>query len=206
MTLAKGSVISILRDVHSDHVCPIVETLVENGITGVEVSLSEEEQGLECLRVLSRHFGDRLYLGVGTVIESRQVDLAVEAGAQYIITPGWDRELVRSIMSRGIEVFPGVFSPGEVMQAVQEGVKVMKLFPAGSLGADYVRNLRGPFPNLHIMAVGGINLSNIRAFYEAGCSSFAIGNDLVPRRATIEQLEDISRKAASYSQSLNEKS
>lgn len=206
MKLAKGSIISIVRDVQADQIVPIVAVLMENGITGVEVSLSNEEQGLACIRALSEHFGDSLYLGVGTVIEPRQVDLALEAGAQFIITPGWDRELVRSIMNQKIEVFPGVFTPGEIMQAKSDGVEVMKLFPAGTLGTDYIRNIQGPFPNVHIMAVGGVTLDNISDFYKAGCSTFAIGNDLVPRQATVAQLEQIRAKALAYSQALNETS
>ena len=158
------------------------------------------------IRRLREHFGDSLYLGVGTVVEARQIDLAQQAGAGFIITPGWDRELVRLVIGRGLEVFPGVFTPGDIMQAVQEGVKIMKVFPAGSLGPEYIRNLRGPFPQVSFMAVGGVNLSNIQQFYKAGCHSFAIGNDLVPRQATAAQLETIGARAAAYSQSLNETS
>ncbi|MNW46611.1 2-dehydro-3-deoxy-6-phosphogalactonate aldolase [compost metagenome] len=206
MALPEGGIISIIRDVRADQVIPIVSVLVQNGIAGVEVSLSNEEEGLNCIRNLRAHFGDSLYLGVGTVIEPRQVELALEAGARFIITPGWDRELVRLVIGRGIEVFPGVFTPGDVMQAVQEGVEIMKVFPAGSLGPDYIRSLRGPFPGASFMAVGGVNLQNINEFYKAGCRFFAIGNDLVPRQATAEQLEAIGARAAAYSQSLKETS
>jgi 2-dehydro-3-deoxyphosphogluconate aldolase/(4S)-4-hydroxy-2-oxoglutarate aldolase len=203
--LQQGSIISIVRGVDSHEIVPIVAALMEEGIEWLEVSLSEEKQGLDNIKILTETFGDRLQLGVGTVIHKEQADRAIAAGAQYVITPGWERELVRYVKSLGVQIFPGVYSPADIMQAVQENLQIVKLFPASSAGIDFVKNVQGPFPNLHIMAVGGINLANIRSFYDAGCSSFAIGNDLVPRGATQQQISTIRERAKQYMNILHEK-
>ncbi|HWO77445.1 MAG TPA: bifunctional 4-hydroxy-2-oxoglutarate aldolase/2-dehydro-3-deoxy-phosphogluconate aldolase [Bacillus sp. (in: firmicutes)] len=204
MEIKKGTIIAILRGIHPDKVCAITEVLVENGITWLEVSLSEEENGIGCIEKIHAHFGDKVHLGAGTVMNPNQVDRVIDAGAQYIITPGWDRDLVRYTKMKKVEIFPGVFSPGEIMQAIQEGVEVVKLFPVNDLGLSYGKNLRGPYPDLKIMGVGGVDLQNIREYAKAGCSFFAIGSDLVPRGATTSDLSVIKEKAKQYVELMKE--
>jgi 2-dehydro-3-deoxyphosphogluconate aldolase/(4S)-4-hydroxy-2-oxoglutarate aldolase len=204
MKVSRGTLIAILRDVDPVHVPVIAEVLMEQGINWLEVSMSEETKGLESVRILSREFGHSIHLGAGTVISNRLVDKAVSAGAAYIITPGWDRELVRYAVQQGVSVIPGVYSPSDIMQATAEGIEVLKLFPAASLGLDYIKNLFGPFPGIHLMAVGGIGRQNLLEYYKAGCMSFAIGSDLVPRGAAKEHLETIRKNASEYRRLMGE--
>lgn len=203
MSIEKGTIVAIIRGVEPTEVVDIQEALLEGGINWVEVSLSEEEKGLECIEILNETFGNRIHLGVGTVTSITQAKKAIDAGARYIITPGWDKDLIEEIQTLKIEILPGVFSPGEIMQAQTLGIKVVKLFPASNFGTDYIKNLRGPFPNLNIMAVGGVSLGNIRDYYKAGCTSFGIGSDLVPRGATKEDREKIKNNAQKYVEMLN---
>ncbi|MGG0716207.1 bifunctional 4-hydroxy-2-oxoglutarate aldolase/2-dehydro-3-deoxy-phosphogluconate aldolase [Robertmurraya massiliosenegalensis] len=198
MTVKKGTIIAILRGIHPEDASSIVEVLLNNGISWVEVSLSDEENGLRCIQNIHSAFQDSVQLGAGTVIHPHQVDKVLEAGAKYIITPGWDRELIRYVKTKQVDAFPGVFSPGEIVQALQEEINVVKLFPTNDLGLSYVKSLQGPFPNVHIMGVGGVDLHNLKDYYEAGCSSFAIGSDLVPRGATKKDLNAIEQKAKQY--------
>ncbi|MBS8265649.1 bifunctional 4-hydroxy-2-oxoglutarate aldolase/2-dehydro-3-deoxy-phosphogluconate aldolase [Mesobacillus boroniphilus] len=203
MNLEKGTIVAIIRGVDPTEVIDIQEALLEGGINWVEVSLSEEEKGLECIRILNETFGDRIHLGVGTVTSITQAKKAIDAGARYIITPGWDKELAKEVKELNVEILPGVFTPGEIMQALNLGINVVKLFPASNLGTDYIKNLKGPFPNINIMAVGGVSLENIRDYYKAGCTSFGIGSDLVPRGATKNDRENIKRNAQKYADILS---
>lgn len=198
MGLPKGTIIAIIRDVEPEDVIDIQEALIEGGIEWVEVSLSDEEKGLQCIEKLNHHFGESIHLGVGTVTSVDQAKRAIDAGAKYIITPGWDKELIQEIKKFGVEIFPGVFTPGEVLQALNEGIEVCKLFPANTLGPNYLKNLKGPFPNIQMMAVGGILLDNILEYSQAGYSSFGIGSDLVPRGATKNDKESIKKKSQDY--------
>lgn len=204
MAVEKGTIVAIIRGVDPSDVIDIQETLLESEINWVEVSLSEEEKGLECIARLNERFGDEIYLGVGTVTSVAQAKKSVEAGAKYIITPGWDKELAKEIIELGVDLLPGVFTPGEIMQAQSLGIETVKLFPANKLGIDYIKSLNGPFPNLNIMAVGGISLVNIRDYFKAGCSSFGIGSELVPRGATKNDLEKIRMNASRFATILNE--
>lgn len=198
MDLEKGTIVAIIRGVDPTEVIDIQEALLEGGINWVEVSLSEEEKGLECIKILNENFGNKIHLGVGTVTSIAQAKKAIDAGARYIITPGWDKELAKEIKELNVEILPGVFTPGEIMQALNLGINVVKLFPASNLGTDYIKNLKGPFPNINIMAVGGVSLDNIRDYYKSGCTSFGIGSDLVPRGATKKDRENIKRNAQKY--------
>lgn len=203
MSLEKGTICAILRGVEPDDAVKITEVLIESGIRMLEVSLSEEEKALKAIKDIRERFGKEVHLGAGTVIHHNQVDKVLEAGATYIITPGWDRELVKYVQTQGVGIFPGVFTPGDIMQAVQEKVDMVKLFPAAVLGTTYIKSLQGPFPNIGLMGVGGINVENIRAYYEAGCTAFAIGGDLVPNGATANDIVDIRRKAEQFIKVMN---
>lgn len=198
MSFQKGNIVAIIRGVDPSEVISIQEALLEGGINWVEVSLSEEAKGLACIRKLHEKFGQDIYLGVGTVTTIDQAKKAIAAGAKFVLTPGWDKELVQEMKKLNIDMYPSVFSPGEVMQALNQNVHVLKLFPAANLGTNYIKNLKGPFPNIDLMAVGGITLDNILDYYHAGCTYFGLGSDLVPRGATKKDKEQIKNKARQY--------
>ncbi|MGV3466566.1 MAG: bifunctional 4-hydroxy-2-oxoglutarate aldolase/2-dehydro-3-deoxy-phosphogluconate aldolase [Heyndrickxia sp.] len=200
----KDTIIAIIRGVDPSEIVEITQGLLDAGIDWLEVSLSDEEKGLECIRRISQTFSDQIHLGVGTVITPEQVDASLDAGAKYIITPGWDRELAKYVLSKNVDIFPGVFSPGEIMQAASLGIDTVKLFPVVNLGTGFIKNIKGPFPRMNWMAVGGVNKQNILELREAGCSSFAIGSELVPRGATKDSVETIKQNAVSFQKLLLE--
>ncbi|MFD1451380.1 MULTISPECIES: bifunctional 4-hydroxy-2-oxoglutarate aldolase/2-dehydro-3-deoxy-phosphogluconate aldolase [Oceanobacillus] len=196
--------IAIIRGVEAENILEITEGLLEAGVDTLEVSLSNEQQGLECIRTIKIAYGNQLNLGAGTVISEQQADKALEAGATFLITPGWDKELAKYILSKDVPIFPGVFSPGEIMQAASLGIETVKLFPVSDLGSSFIKNVKGPFPNMNFMAVGGVAHNNIAELKNAGCSYFAIGSDLVPRGATKKDKEKIKKNAEGYIKLLEE--
>ena len=204
--LKKRDVIAILRNVDPLDAPSIAKILLDAGVKWMEVSLSEVEQGLACIRSIRNEVKQsELKLGVGTVSNKIQVDRAIEAGAAFIITPGWDRDLIRYIRSKGIEVFPGVLTPGDVMQAMEEGIEVCKLFPISVMGFDYVNSLLGPFPRMKFIGVGGVNLGNYLTCMDKGFYGAGIGGSLVPRGATCDDLELIKHRAEQIVKLVKEK-
>jgi len=188
--------IAIIRGVKSKFITPIIETLLHEGINDIEISLSDEKLGLDCIKIASESFNkDELYLGVGTVINKTQVDRALNAGARYVITPGWDTDLIKYIQSRSIPVIPGVFSPGEVMQAINLEIQLAKLFPANFLGEKYIKALNGPYPEIKFLAVGGVNLQTIPNYLKGGFAGFGLGSCLIPRGSTNKELSVIKNNA-----------
>ena len=202
MELKAGQLIAIIRDVAADDVVAVGEALLESGIDYVEVSLSRPEEGLACIRRLRAALGTRLHLGAGTVTSEAAMCEAHLAGAAYIITPAFDEDLIKTAIKAGLPIFPGVFSPAEVMRALRLGLKQLKLFPAGELGPSYAASLRGPFPDAEFIGVGGISLDNLEAFWKAGCLRFAVGSDMVPRGAAAADTGAVKKRARLYQEAI----
>lgn len=190
--------IAILRDVVYSDAVPIVQVLLENGINELEISLSSEEIGLSTLRAVSEKFGNKVRIGVGTVTTIEQLKKSIEHGANFVITPAFDPEIVSYCRKNEIEIIPGVFTPGDVMAALNHGITVLKLFPANALPMNYIKTLNGPFPKARFIAVGGVSIETIDSYLSSGFVGVAPGNDLVKRGATVADLELIAQKASQY--------
>mgnify|MGYP001755319166 FL=1 len=138
---------AIIRAVEPVYAVPIAETLVSEGITGIEVSLSDAEKGFGCIENIQKRFSpDEICLGAGTVTKKEEVDRLAAMKIPFFLTPGYDDELVAYGLSKGMEVLPGVLTPGDVQKALNRGVRRLKLFPADAFGMSYIKSLKGPFP------------------------------------------------------------
>ncbi len=194
----KHSIIAIIRGVDPEAGCEITQALLESGIDSIEVSLSDGESGLQTLRNISARYKDTVNLGAGTVTTPAESDAAIAAGATYLITPGWDKELARYIQQKGVAILPGVYTPGEIMQAQAMGITSVKLFPANVAGMAFVKAMQGPFPNMRYVAVGGVDVNNAAQMLKQGFYALGIGSELVPRGSAPGCGGDIAKRAASF--------
>lgn len=128
-------------------------------------------------------------LGIGTVLTSDQVERSARLGCSVVVSPGLDPEVVHAALDAGMQPLPGVLSPSEITVAVRLGIEELKLFPAGALGVGFVRSLRGPFPTVRLLAVGGIDKDNAFEFIANGASGVAFGSSL----ETLLDLDDCAR-------------
>ncbi len=160
---------------------PLADALVAGGIRCAEITL-RTAAGLEAIRRL-RHRDDIL-VGAGTVVTPEQVDLVADAGAAFVVCPGFDGEVVDRCARRGMPVVPGVGTASEIQAAVRRGIRHLKLFPAGVLGGlAAVRAFAGPFPDVRFLPSGGVSAANA-AEYLADPAVFAVsGSWMVPRNA-----------------------
>jgi 2-dehydro-3-deoxyphosphogluconate aldolase/(4S)-4-hydroxy-2-oxoglutarate aldolase len=172
---------AILRGVAPAAMPAVVEDLAAGGITVLEVSLSAQD-GAEALATAgaAASADDRLVVGAGTVRTLGQAAAALEVGAEFLVAPGLDPDIVAFARRRDVLHLPGVLTPSEVDRALQAGAPAVKLFPAGRLGPGYVRDLLGPFPALRVVAVGGIDAGNAADFLAAGACCVGYGNALLP--------------------------
>lgn len=191
--------VSIIREVGADDVLPIMDALREEGVRWFEISLSDGENGMECIRRALEYFQNTdVKVGAGTVTKTEEVDVLSRWGIPYILTPGFDREIVCYANEKGIEVLPGVLTPSEVQEAVNCGIRLLKLFPADAFGKGYIKALKGPFPQTDYVAVGGVTAENALEFYQAGFKGVAAGSNLVPKHAGKEDIADIRKVARKY--------
>lgn len=174
---------------------PLADALAEGGLPCAEVTL-RTPRAAEVLTVMARD--PRLVAGAGTVLTVAQVDAAIDAGATYIVTPGYSRDVVRAGQDRGIPVIPGVATPTEIQMALADGVTLVKFFPAEAIGgARALSAMAGPFPMLRFIPTGGISPGNLES-YLALPSVAAVGGSwmVAPGLVSGRKWTDISQLAA----------
>ncbi|MEW6546541.1 MAG: 2-dehydro-3-deoxyphosphogluconate aldolase [Bacillota bacterium] len=177
--IASG-LIAVLRRIPGDRLVPIVEALSGGGVGVAEITWDDEGS----LRLLGRAVevsGQDLLWGMGTVTTTDQVRRAVGAGARFIVTPVLVPEVISACLDLDVVCIPGAFSPTEIYSAWRAGADLIKVFPACVLGPSYFQEMRGPFPGVPLVAVGGVDASNAGSFLRAGACAVAAGGKLVPR-------------------------
>ena len=142
---------------------PLAKALVEGGLPCAEVTF-RTEAAEESIRIMTKEFPEMI-VGAGTVLTIDQVDRAVTAGAKFIVSPGFDPEIVDYCLEKDIPVYPGCITPSEVAQAVKRGLKVIKFFPAEQFGGlSTIKALAAPYTGIKFMPTGGINAENVKAY------------------------------------------
>ncbi len=177
---------------------PLAEALVKGGLPCAEVTF-RTEAAAESIRLMSEKYPEML-VGAGTVLTTQQVDLAVEAGARFIVSPGFDPEIVDYCLEKNIPVFPGCVTPSEVAQAVKRGLKVVKFFPAEQAGGiAMIKAMAAPYHNIRFMPTGGINPANLKDYLSCDkilcCGgSWMVKGDMI-RNGEFEKIRDLVKEA-----------
>lgn len=199
-----GRLIAIVRGLDGRHIPGLAGALLAGGISMLEIAFDQtrpetwNETG-EAIKCVSREFGGRILVGAGTVMTAKQLEVACDAGAGYIISPDVNTEIIRETKRLGLVSFPGAFTPTECVTAYNAGADAVKLFPAGRLGADYIKAIRAPLSHIPMLAVGGVSQKNAADFIKAGCIGLGVGGMLVNREwAANGEYDKITALAREY--------
>jgi len=176
--LKNPGVIAIIRTGKLTDVVPMLEALVQGGIVAIEITLTAAN-ALDAIREGREKLGDRCLVGVGTVLDSKICGLAIEAGAEFIVSPVCRTELVNVAHGAGRPIMLGAYTPTEAQTAYEAGADFIKIFPSDTLGPLYIKALRAPLPHLRLVPTGGVRLDNVGEFLEAGCAAVGVGSSLV---------------------------
>ncbi len=199
-----GRLIAIVRGLSGRYIPGLAGALLAGGISMLEVAFDQARpdswiETCESIKSVSRKFGSRMLVGAGTVTTIGQLKMACDAGAGYIISPDVNTGLIRETKKLGLASFPGALTPTECVAAYNAGADAVKLFPAGRLGADYVKAIRAPLSHIPMLAVGGVSVKNAAEFINAGCIGLGVGGMLVNREWAInEEYEKITALAREY--------
>lgn len=175
---AGHSVLAILRGMPVDTTVALAERAWELGVTTIEVP-ARDEAGLEALRATVRAGAERGHpVGAGTVIDTEQVHAVARAGAAFTVAPGFDAEVMAASEAAGLPHLPGVATPSDIQGVLKAGGHWVKAFPATALGTEWFRAMRGPFPDVRIVATGGMDAHNAREYLDAGARMVAVGSAL----------------------------
>ena len=175
----KSKITGILRGIRKEDILKVGEILIKYNIKDFEVTYNTKDS-LEIVKMLKKEFPDAR-IGMGTILSTDDLKKAEEAGAEFILTPSVNEEVLKYSRERNIDIIPGVFSPSEVALALRYGFNYLKLFPAIDLPDSYIKNLKGPFDKVEFMAVGGVEKDNITDFFRAGFVSVGMGSSLIKK-------------------------
>lgn len=167
--------VGILRGVHLDDLLEIIPRYLEAGLTTIEITMNTPDI-LHILRHTSEAFGEQLNIGAGTVCTEEDLDAALAAGAQFIVTPVLDEKVIRKCVEAKVPVFPGALTPSEIYKAWSWGATLVKVFPASAFGPGYIREVLAPLDEIQLMPTGGISLENMADYYRAGACGFGLGS------------------------------
>ena len=196
-SIIKAKIVSIIRLKNSNSIYQIGEALKKGGIKVLEVTLTPPNAifEMEKLKMLSK-----ILIGIGSVIDGKSAEQAINAGAEFIVTPVIKKEVIDVAHNYNRPVLAGAFSPTEVLQAHEWGADIIKLFPAEPLGLAYYRSIIAPLPKLKLMPTGGITTQNAEKWLKSGAACLGVGNSLVNDRFVDSgEFSEITKLAKAFS-------
>jgi 2-dehydro-3-deoxyphosphogluconate aldolase/(4S)-4-hydroxy-2-oxoglutarate aldolase len=186
--------IAIARgDFRLEEICGMAQALKDASASIMEVTL-DSPRALEAISALRERYGNDMSIGAGTVLSADDVSRAVDAGAEFLVSPGLDPASITRARELGAFLIPGVLTASEILAALREGLSTVKLFPSEPLGPAYLRALRAPFPDVEFIPTGGISVSNARGYFEWGAVAVGVGSTLLAPGAVPEEVTGMARR------------
>lgn len=176
--LLSTGIVAILRAPSAEQLGSVARALHAGGIDVIEVTFTTPNAAA-VIQEVQRDLGDKVLLGAGTILDPETARTAILAGAEFLVSPAVNVEVIRMAHRYDKLMLPGAYTPTEVITAWEAGADVIKLFPAEIGGAPYLKALRGPLPQVRFLPTGGVNLQTLPAFFEAGACAVGLGSQLV---------------------------
>ena len=178
----KLGVVAIIRLPDPAALRSVVDALIEGGVRALEVTMTVP-RAIELIREIAPTLPDDFLFGAGTVVDADTVHRAVDAGAQFIVSPVFREAVVKAAHADGVPVMPGCFTPTEILDAWDMGADLIKVFPATSVGPGYLKDVRGPLPHVKLMPTGGVSIDNAGEWLRAGAVAVGVGSAIVDTKA-----------------------
>ncbi|QBP42490.1 bifunctional 4-hydroxy-2-oxoglutarate aldolase/2-dehydro-3-deoxy-phosphogluconate aldolase [Paenisporosarcina antarctica] len=188
--LKESGLIAVIRRPKKSQIHYIAEALVEGGTGALEITL-DTPGALEMISELKEKFNDLVLVGAGTVLDAVSAKSAIDAGSDFIFCPSFDVETIQMTNRYGKISIPGVMTPTEIVQAYSAGADLLKIFPGGALGENYIKDLQGPLGHIPMMPTGGVNLDNVETFIKNGAVAVGAGGSLVDAKAIAEERYEV---------------
>src|SRR5947208_11233635 len=190
-----SGIVAVVRSPDSDQLVEATRALADGGVNVVEITMTVPF-ALDVLRAIRKALGDRVLLGAGTVLDPETARAVMLAGAEFIVAPTVNFEVIRLCQRYDKLVMPGAFTPTEILGAWEAGADIVKVFPADVVGPAFFRAVRGPLPQVRLMPTGGVDLTTAAAFLKAGACCLGVGGQLVEPKAVAERNFDRIRDRA----------
>ena len=202
--IGNTKVVSICRGIDVNYILPAVEAVYRGGIFAFEITFDQRDKSkwketYDAIKLLKDYGPSDIVVGAGTVMNIEQLELAVEGGAEFILAPNINVEVIKEAKQKEVLMIPGAFTPTEIANAYDAGADIIKVFPAGLMGSCYIKAIRGPIKHIPLMAVSNINHNNFKEFLEAGCMSVGVGTNIMnPELVKNHEYEKLTELAEKY--------
>ncbi|MFW9911957.1 MAG: bifunctional 4-hydroxy-2-oxoglutarate aldolase/2-dehydro-3-deoxy-phosphogluconate aldolase [Candidatus Thorarchaeota archaeon] len=184
--IEKTGIIPIIRVDSSETAMRVADAFLEGGVRIIEVTFSVPG-ATDVVRQLADELGDKVLIGTGTVLNAKMVEDALAAGSEFIVSPGYSKELIEATKKHSKLCIPGAMTPTEILDAYNLGSDAVKVFPCGNLGgAKYIKAVRAPLPHIPLVPTGGVNLETAGPLLEAGAFALGVGSAITDRSAIEE--------------------
>ncbi|HWG45501.1 MAG TPA: bifunctional 4-hydroxy-2-oxoglutarate aldolase/2-dehydro-3-deoxy-phosphogluconate aldolase [Gemmataceae bacterium] len=201
-------IVAVVRSPDSAQLVEVVRALADGGVTVAEITMTVPG-ALDVLRQVRQALGDRIVLGAGTILDAETARAALLAGAEYLVAPTVNLDVIRLCQRYSKLIMPGAFTPTEILTAWEAGADIVKVFPAEVLGPSFFKAMRGPLPQIRLMPTGGVDLNTAAEFLRAGACCLGLGSQLVEPRAVAERnfdrIRDLARQYVAIVQSVRGK-
>lgn len=203
--IAESGVVAVLRGVDEERIVPVARAVHEAGVGAIEVT-ADGHHAREKMVAVARELEDTdAVVGAGTVLDAATAAAMIDAGAEFVVSPHLEPEVVRACNRRGVLVAPGVMTPTEAMAAIESGADFLKLFPASTVGPGHIGALTGPFGDVDVVPTGGITRDNAGEFLEAGALAVGAGSALVDHEAiAADDMDRVRETAAAFVDAVEE--
>jgi 2-dehydro-3-deoxyphosphogluconate aldolase/(4S)-4-hydroxy-2-oxoglutarate aldolase len=196
--LTNPGIIAVVRAQKTEQVIPLSEALLAGGVIAIEITMTTPN-AIAAIREARQKLGERALIGVGTVLDAKVCREAIEAGAEFVVTPICRTEFVAIARAADRPIMLGAYTPTEAQTAHEAGADFIKIFPADTLGLGYIKALRAPLPHLRIVPTGGVDVHNVADFLKAGCPALGVGSSLVSTKILQEaDWQTLTRRAAQF--------
>jgi len=195
-------VIAVIRMSDTEKLTQVVEAIKKGGVRAIEITMTTPS-ALEIIAEMAKRKSSGTLIGAGTVLEAATAEAVIRAGAEFVVSPITNFDMIAACRRNDTFVAPGAFSPTEIMAAWEKGADVVKVFPATSVGPKYFQDIKGPLPQVRLMPTGGVSIENAREFIRSGACCVAIGTALLDKKAiAAEDWDVLTDKARALVESL----
>lgn len=199
-SIYENKLVAVIRGAKEENIIPIAQALQKGGINVFEITA--ETPGVQKLieKLRSSFNASEVTVGVGTVLDAETARTAILSGSQFIFSPTTNVDTIQMAKRYGVVSIPGAMTPTEILTAYECGADIIKVFPAGTLGPSYFKNVQGPLPHIPLMPTGGVYLGNIKSYFENGAVAAGLGGALVNTKQKLDDaaLRDITERAAQF--------
>ena len=178
----ENPILAIMRNIPLEKTLDYARAVKEGGVKFFEVALNSPH-ALKQIEMLRKEFGERALIGAGTAVTTELAQSALNAGAQFLLSPSTDTDVLAYCREHHTAMLPGALTPSEVSACVRYGFTTIKLFPAGDMPEGYIKSLKGPLDNTDYVAIGGVTPANLASFFRQGYIGAGLGSNMMPKEA-----------------------